>query len=233
MLFRRMKANNYYHGSSSASLVGVLNGGLKPFGQLLAEGRIPYSGDLGDPGKYGRGVNTKSISAVPPVVIKHAVRYALARGKQSWTPERAVVHIQELVTRLAEYVPDRHQPRYIGTQHQIDKQELRLEKKRLKYWDTLSENEKKLVTLPFALIYGINYNGKIVPNIWPRLHLEIGIPSTISLDDLVLFGLYSHLEFIKNLAREMKRKARVLPFDELLRIPGLPEDAYSSVRQLV
>jgi len=143
------------HGSGSQSLVD-LSSGLKPTGQLIQNGKVPFAGELGT---GTAGVNSNSISSTS---ISHmntsswgsALSYAQGCGNTSWNPEIGKKNLAEIEAAIAEAAARNVQP---GTHtDQMLKNSLAIEKGRIARWEKLSEQEKKLVCNSYPVLYGIN-----------------------------------------------------------------------------
>lgn len=236
-----MKSNNYYHGSSSASLVGVLNGepaGLKSFGQLSEEGKVPYCYASLDLGKSKRGINRKCISAVPPESIKDSVDYALRYSKESWTPDIGRRNLRWLADEISRFESRQNLMEYQHVVLDLLRLEKRVQELRIGNWSILSASERELITNPFAIIYGFDYDGQVIPAN-SDYHKEVGIPEIIPLEKLTIYAPNDKLRLTDNfrlttsLSTRIDKNPLVLPFDELKHLQSLPQDAYDSIDQLI
>jgi RHS repeat-associated protein len=143
------------HGGALLPPATLESEGLLPTGELLARGRLPFSGEVGtgivpDVGaQYDVGVNNTALSTV--VMNKdtaEAVDYALgARG--GWTPEIGQATIAEL-DRLAPFAA----PGSLFGRASAMRRDLEL--RRIAAWPSLSPLEQELYRDPIPAVYGTN-----------------------------------------------------------------------------
>ena len=208
----------YFHGSNSASLVGILNKekpGLRPLGVLLSEGKAPFCGEynlVGNKESYSKD----GIAAVEKDCIASALRYATAtfgRG-YGWNPDQSKKFIEkereELVKKRKNLPPD--------LQQWFDKvydYNVHIELLREKQWKQLSEEEKILVQNPFPILYGIIHEiheGQVRYH-----HSDISGDCSIHRDliplrDIWIFTPYQQIERVSKKWFEVDDNPKVLPF---------------------
>jgi len=189
-----VQKNIYYHGSSSASLVGVLSEespGLKATGTLLQEGMVSYCGELG----FGLAhINAHSLSVIPGTNIKVAVDFALEQGKIIWSVEKAIKeldhtknNLQKAKKELEEWSNLNSIPyEYFKDQVGICTKRIQIHERRLEQWPTLDERCQELIQHPFPIIYQINCGGKVIL-VQSDHGGEVGIPVTIDLKDIEIY----------------------------------------------
>ncbi|MSR86658.1 hypothetical protein EXS70_00585 [Candidatus Peribacteria bacterium] len=144
-----------FHGSSSASLPGVLdvkNPGLKAAGELLGQGAVPFCGEL-HRGIAEGGVNLKFISVVPKNGLDSAAVYAQQYAEEPWTPAIAVSETDWLKDGLQKIEGTTRC--FSGMTRQRVLQLIDLHQKRTQQWQQLTPEEQDFVQHPFPIIYGI------------------------------------------------------------------------------
>jgi hypothetical protein len=234
MLYLFMK-NKYYHGSSSASLVGVLNKenpGLKPVQTILDSGDVPYCGELWQ--GVSKDVNVRNISVVSEAGIEHAIRYA-NKSQKSWTPEFG----REEIDSLRSYIVDRKKvvsdiernggedwlkSYYLENEIFPAEFNVNLHKLRLEKWKDLSSIQKAMVVNPFGVLYGIDYSGQITPSS-SQIGLEVGIPECVALEDLAIYVADDKRSFVESLTFGLNEKPNVCCFGDL-------KDVYSESQKI-
>ena len=208
-------ANQYFHGSSSASLVGTLqvqNPGLKSIMRILEEGSTTYCGELVQGIELG-GVGLVGFSAVPPIQLRYAVGYAYKESIQIWNPaigERELEQTRQLITKLTEN-PQQMKSRITkeGCQRKI----------------ILMERRVKVV-------YGFYYQGEVV-SVLSEYHDEIGVPEVISPPDFTLYVPPEEVQRVKSMASEKNIVTTVKALEELYEIPNVPLNGHWALDDLI
>lgn len=186
--------NTYYHGSSSASLVGVLSDyspGLKATGTLLSEDKVSYCGELGSGLVH---INAHSLSVIPGTNIKVAVDFALEQGKIIWSVEKAIKELDHTKNDLQQAKKERDEwsksnstpYEYYKDQVEICTKRILIHERRLQQWSTLDERCRELIQHPFPIIYQVNYGGKVIL-VQSDHGGEVGIPVAIDLKDIEIY----------------------------------------------
>jgi hypothetical protein len=147
-VFSMLHEADYVHGSSSASLLAFTEynqgkGSLVPTGELLAQGKVPFSGELFAGVNKENGVNRENLSVVCVKDILTALKYAIGGQHVNWNPEIGNKQLESYKKTL-EDMP-----------HIMD-----IYKKRLVEWNKLNAQEQKLVSDTFPVMYGIKLTTK-------------------------------------------------------------------------
>ncbi|WP_240674663.1 SpvB/TcaC N-terminal domain-containing protein [Burkholderia stabilis] len=151
----------YFHGSRSASLLAFsstatpasYHGEILPTGELLAQQRFPYSGELGNALAEG-AINRSHLSVVDLQNIVEAYEYATARiDRPPWSPNAAALKVHEHTNELlglGEGPP--------STFRQLLEAKKNLNIGQLEQWQKLSLADRDLVTSNFPVLYGFSVN---------------------------------------------------------------------------
>jgi hypothetical protein len=214
-----MQASLYYHGSSSASLVGVLSEdspGLKCLGRLLELGQVPYTGELSS-GFTSIAASSKAISVVPIHTIGVAIDFALDHAREGWNPIKGRENMQAYQKYLElNYArndagdPDWYYKWRKGCIEGI----IQVERIRIEKWPLLSEREKELIGNPFPVIYEIYHKGNTL-KIRSGYGLEVGITCDKGLEDLTIYVPLNQVESVRESASVFGHKPQVESFRAL------------------
>jgi len=231
--------NTYYHGSNSSSLVGVLNkelSGLRPTGDILKSGMVPYSGELNS-GISDSGVNRDNISVVPRENINVALDY-VRNGDGKWSPIEGKKEIEKLrhyldVMRMdPSDITDKRDKwmQSVWGEAQIEpaKRKIEIEKSRIVQWRQLNQSEKELIGDSFEVLYGINYEGNVT-SVRSGITNECGIRGTVPLNDLTIYVPDERTGSLGDLIYKLDNKPTVLGFRRMKDIPFQSEKAKNSV----
>jgi hypothetical protein len=212
----------YYHGSSSASLIGVFDKnspGLKSTGYLVKEGKAPFCGELSS-GIGQNGVNTEYVSAAAKAYVENALEYLEC---EPWTPEIGKERIMRYETNKENY----------RTEFGAGSEELtildarsEIENLRIKQWNNLADYEKEAVMKPFPVLYEIK-NAKSAVHVTsrftcdsvyeishPKFGAEVGIPGPVMPADLVIYVPTENMGSVKNLAKGLQHEPEIRSLDE-------------------
>ena len=147
-----------FHGSGSSSLLAFTAnrslGGLRPAGEILKNGRAPYSGELwnGISGSVAKpkvsGINQDHVSTTKITDLDLAMGY-LSRNNFSrggrYSPKDSSAELAELKGYGEQYLsPD------------LLRTKIAIEQRRIEQWNALSRKDKKLVEENFPVLYGLN-----------------------------------------------------------------------------
>lgn len=228
---------DYYHGSNSASFIGVFNKykpGLKPLSKIIEQGHIPYSGEL-EHGIANNRFSLIAISVVIPDIIKVAVRYARDFLKP-WNPEIGKYNIESInkhKLRLEEKISEKDcddiTKRSYDEDIKVDEAKIKIEQKRIELWKDLSDREKRLILYPYPVIYGINYKKEVI-NVRSDCPREKGITETVYPKDLVLYVPNSKIRRTKDYSDD---QSIINPFKELFQISRLPLDCEREIKNII
>lgn len=183
----RLHGAQFFHGSSSASLLAFtrynnFKGELVPTGQLEAQQKIPFSGEIGF---LRSGINSHALSTVHAGYLMNAIKYAKA---ESWNPIIGQKHI-DLAT------PHKAVPYY--------KNSFEINQARMSEWEKLNEIEKDLVNNSFPILYGIRpmeNRKKDLVNVSSTINGEIGITGGVSPQEIrVIFVPHNRIAQVKAL----------------------------------
>ncbi|MDP3027417.1 MAG: hypothetical protein Q8N63_06925 [Nanoarchaeota archaeon] len=222
----------YYHGSSSASFVGVLNENsprLKPFGTIFSEGKAPYCGELWQ-GISKNGISWNSISAVEQGAVKIAINHA-SNISEGWNPKVGIEKIMQLkkgIKELEQEIENGEDTKLFSHVVEMYKMRKKVEERRLRNWKSLSNTEKDIVENPYPVIYRIKYNGVI--NHCLHDSREVRLPE-IEIDNLTVYVPEKYLSSTNFLFD--RHKSVVKPFDALRELQNLPLDCRTSIEILV
>ncbi|MFA6460782.1 MAG: hypothetical protein WCV90_00815 [Candidatus Woesearchaeota archaeon] len=217
-----MKFPDYFHGSSSASLVYVLregSQGLMSTGQLLSQGIAPYSGELGV-GISKKGINQDSLSVSKLGCIRDVIDYALNYDLHVWTPEESEKAVEASNRRIAEESQKKYRAKYLK-EHvkltiEIEEMRIKIEEIRKRNWEHLSLLERQLISSPFPVIYGIEYKGTVV-EVKSAMY-DYGIKEPVGLDHLTVYVPEARVPFVAELAKGVCKKEMIFPFITLREI---------------
>ena len=208
-----------YHGSTSASLPGVLkhtNSGLLSVHELLKKNEAPFSGALEI---YGGGKleDSNDINVVNCSRTKTALIFSMILLK-TWNPDIGEANKQKLISQLS----DAHKNTGItlnnGKSYNPNAKRiselLKVEGYRLSIWQTLSEDEQAMIQDQFPVLYEIGSesaktiqkeggNEEYVSNKAPLNDLNIFIPNGDRLQQV--------LKYISSVSTT----ARIHPISEL------------------
>jgi hypothetical protein len=141
----------YLHGARSGSLLsftdyaGEARGALLPMGELEAKGIVPFTGELGH-SLSDRGFSRNKLSVLDvtnPACLDYAGAVSDAWPK-TWTPELAKRMIDSY-ENTSPFPGDESLP-----PRKVD-----LARRQLASWETLSRDQKALVSEGFPVVYGI------------------------------------------------------------------------------
>ena len=143
------------HGSDSSSLLAFtrynnFEGALIPAGILERQGKIPFGGEI----IWGRGgVNQSALSTTLITAIDEAVKYSgYSQNPKDQKPGWSLQKSKETEA----WARTEYQGANEGSalQH-TRKNRMEVEQKRQKEWEKLSADERKLVSEPFPIVFGI------------------------------------------------------------------------------
>lgn len=217
---------DFFHGSNSSSLEGVIKEGLKPFGELNT---VPFSGTL-DAGITKGGINTSFISTVKSSLAPKAYDYTTAK-LEGWNPYVHEKINQNLIESRAKILSERgsleEQIAKGAEVSEVDKAVLKhfeqeisridtnldLEKRRLDAWQNLTEEQKDLVKNPFPVLYGIKHAGETTA-VRSNVSGERGL-SKVEPQNLIIYVLPEHIEKAESLTQSLGSKIPVKSIFEL------------------
>lgn len=217
-----MKSPDYYHGSSSASLVYVLregSQGLMSTGQLLSQGIAPYSGELWV-GISTKGINQNSLSVSELGCIRDVIDYALRCDLHVWTPEESERIVEASNRRIAEESEKKYRAKYLK-EHvkltiEVEEMRIKIEEVRKRNWEHLSLLERQLISSPFPVIYGIEYKGAVT-EVRSAMN-DYGIKEPVGLDHLTIYVPEARTSFVTELAKGVCKEEITFPFITLREI---------------
>ncbi|MBT3835822.1 hypothetical protein HOD05_02815 [Candidatus Woesearchaeota archaeon] len=215
----------YYHGSGSASLVGVLSNnfpGLMPIATLFREGGVSYGGE-GNVAQVIENVDS-FISTVTGGHLYVAIDYATKEGTRSWTPEigKKNLNIIRQLLKLKE-----------NPLRKLGKVFFKVENRRIRLWKQLSDEERDLIQNPFPIIYRFNEDGEFHNNLYFQSGREVCVTKTIGVDDLNIHVPLSQIDRVERMARSKGHSPKILDFSELVMIDSLFEDHKRSLEKLL
>ena len=229
----------YCHGSSSASLISFFewnNPGLKPTGTLLQEDKVPYGGELFW-GIGQQGINQHSVSVYDWRRLEHALDYVYQTVRNAWNPEsssqkinRSIKLIQKCDLELTDPTLEDYLKQHISAKKSSAENSIKIEELRLQRWPSLDQWQKDLVLNPYAVLFGINYDGQV--NYSGGELCEFTIPGTVGLECLTLFVPISKVNSVQELAADFGKSVRILSL-ESLNSEDLSQNAQSALSYLL
>jgi len=197
----------YYHGTTSASLPGIIKGeGLTPVGELIREGKVPLTGELG---AGVAGINNSSISTAMARGHQGALDYAIGlSGKNKINVEDDLANWFERGGRES-FVESPFSP---DISFYDD-----LKNKRLTEWQNLSDAEKALVQDNYPVMFGINpTKGNAERFTIPRTDIsdEVGISGKINFEEVP--SIFVPKSKVAALQEQLGTKTKVLPIEDFM-----------------
>ena len=197
----------YYHGTTSASLPGIIkNEGLLPVGELIKEGKVPLTGELG---AGVAGINNASISTAMARGHEGALDYAIGlSGKNKINVEDDLANWFERGGRES-FVESPFSP---DISFYDD-----LKNKRLTEWQNLSDAEKTLVQDNYPVMFGINpTKGNAERFTIPRTDIsdEVGISGKINFEEIP--SIFVPKSKVAELQQQLGTKTKVLPIEDFM-----------------
>jgi hypothetical protein len=197
----------YYHGTTSASLPGIIkNEGLLPVGELIKEGKIPLTGELG---AGVAGINNANISTAMARGHQGALDYAIGlSGKNKINVEDDLAKWFERGGRES-FVESPYSP---DISFYDD-----LKNKRLTEWQNLSDAEKALVQDNYPVMFGINpTKGNAERFTIPRTDIsdEVGISGKINFEEIP--SIFVPKSKVAELQQQLGTKTKVLPIEDFM-----------------
>lgn len=191
----------FLHGSGSASLPFVAEEGLKPKGQLIKEGKVPFLGEISN---GSIGINMEHISTTDARSPRWSRSYSNV-GTRTWSVEKSKEDMNEHEMRLSalrlELRESKLTVQAINARNKfirIYEQALEIERARQERWELLSEEQKKAIREPFPVMYLIKYYGKT--SIAFSDSKEYLIPGAVPQKDIIAFVPKDKLETAKKMA---------------------------------
>jgi len=228
-------ALNFFHGSNSASLEGVIKNGLRPFGELTD---VPFSGTL-DTGISNQGINNYSISAVKAELAPRAYDYTTSK-LEGWNPYVHQKFNSELTENLNKVLKERAQLesqindgsssfdtdqgvlKHFDSEISRINKHLDLEQRRIAAWDNLTEEQRDLIKNPFPVLYGIKHEGESAP-VRSSVSGERGLPM-VDPQNIIIFVLPEHKEKVEGLTRALGSQIPVKSIYEINSNLATPEE---------
>jgi len=197
----------YYHGTTSASLPGIIkNEGLLPVGELIREGKIPLTGELGS---GVAGINNSSISTAMARGHQGALDYAIGlSGKNK-------VNVED---DLAKWFERGGRESFVESPYSPDISFYDdLKNKRLTEWQNLSDAEKALVQDNYPVMFGINpTKGNTERFVIPKTDIsdEVGISGKINFEEIP--SIFVPKSKVAALQEQLGTKTKVLPIEDFM-----------------
>jgi hypothetical protein len=197
----------YYHGTTSASLPGIIKGeGLTPVGELIREGKVPLTGELG---AGVAGINNSSISTAMARGHQGALDYAIGlSGKNK-------VNVED---DLAKWFERGGRESFVESPFSPDISFYDdLKNKRLTEWQNLSDAEKALVQDNYPVMFGINpTKGNAERFTIPRTDIsdEVGISGKINFEEIP--SIFVPKNKVAALQEQLGTKTKVLPIEDFM-----------------
>ena len=195
------------HSSNSSSLLAFTEyngkkGGLIPTGQLEAQGKVPFSGEI----NFGRsGVNQDSLSTVL-ITEKKTVSQYTRLNTEGWSFEKSQ-------KKALENVPSKD-----DLLNPTVKNDYEIEKLRREQWTKLTSEEKNLVSDPFPIVYGIEPKRVgVTHSVSSAVHYEVGLKDGASVDEIKsIFVPKDKIEYVKQMLNEkMGEKAKHIRVEDI------------------
>ncbi|HLD12756.1 MAG TPA: hypothetical protein VJB87_04135 [Candidatus Nanoarchaeia archaeon] len=201
-----------FHGSTSASFVGVLHKdspGLTHMQSLLDIGLVPYCGELNNMGIAPGGISYLGISAVHHGRLFRALEYAERGLRSSWDPQVGRDNCETLERKIGE-----ERQREEAWVHQLSvpilQQRLVIERLRITHWGALRRWEQRWVEQQFPVIYSFNHKGETI-NVVTDTYGEVGVPVPISVSKLRIYVPEKRMARVRKVAPQVE----VLPCEAL------------------
>ena len=197
----------YYHGTTSASLPGIIKGeGLVPTGELIREGKVPLTGELGS---GIEGINNSSISTAMARRHQGALDYAIGlSGKNK-------VNVED---DLAKWFERGGRESFVQSPFDPDISFFDdLKNKRLTEWQNLSDAEKALVQDNYPVMFGINpTKGNAERFVVPITDVsdELGISGKIGFEEIP--SIFVPKSKVAALQEQLGAKTKVLPIEDFM-----------------
>ena len=148
-----------FHGSGSASLLTFTSnrslGGLRPTGELLRQGRAPFTGELSTGtfgGGAGPGINSESLSAVKITDLNLSLDYL---GKLGERTQRSRFSFQRREIEESKKALENAQRRGDPLVTSIISHGIKIDEQRAAQWANLSRKDRRLVEENFPVLYGL------------------------------------------------------------------------------
>jgi hypothetical protein len=210
VLAQTSRIPTFYHGTTSASIPGMLKGeGLIPTGQLIKRGEVPFTGELFS-GVTPSGINQTSLSTVSARNHQPALDYANAMAREKIDVQQK---LQDWFTKGGrdEYIKDfANSPYFPKAEFRDD-----LYNKRLTQWNALSDEEKAIIQENYPIMIGINpRQGDASRFIYPKSDIsnEVGISGNIDFDEIP--SIFAPTDKIQVLQKYLGNKTKVLPIED-------------------
>lgn len=204
--------SEYFHGSRSASLMGLIDKnknirGLRPTGVLLQKQRVPFSGELANGIAREEGINKTALSVTRLVFSSMAISYTKVES-DTWSIEKS----QQIIDEYKQKTSDRH----FGY---IFKSAISIETKRQKRWEKLSEQEKSLVLQNFPVLYGLKPNKDKTEPLESRYgDVEYLVMGGVDINEIrTIFVPVENILFVKDLLSQHDLSIPVEALDPILK----------------
>ena len=197
----------YYHGTTSASLPGIIkNEGLVPTGELLREGKVPLTGELG---AGATGINSGNISTAMARGHTGALDYAIGLSG------RNKVNVED---DLAKWFERGGREEFFSSPYSPDISFYDdLKNKRLTEWQSLSDAEKALVQDNYPVMFGINpTKGNADRFVIPKSDIsdEVGISGKINFEEIP--SIFVPKSKVSALQQQLGTRTKVLPIEDFM-----------------
>lgn len=208
----------YFHGSSSASLpslMGEFPTGLVPTGKMMAEGKVPFTGEMIQGINSAVGVNLNAISTCATPYLDRALNYAMGLGaRRAWTLEESRKRVAENERQLKELATQSDSSQAADEYRKLYVRLIEVERLRQKEWGKLSDIQKKLIQLNFPVLYGIRIKGPArvkaqISRTGTWEHLIVGGASPLE-----IVSVFVPREFIPQVKEVLGNSIAVFPLDE-------------------
>jgi len=208
-LIERSNGSTLFHGSDSGGLLAFTrgNGDLIPTGQLLQEGKVPFSGEV-LMGAGTRGTNNTKISSVPLAEVDLAIQYTKPT-KNPFDPVKTAEELRNPLLRDPDYA------HFFGRKAEI------LER-RLEQWRSLTSQEQRLVQERFPVLYGFTHDGRTLSrgtlrDVGGLTANEIGVRDGVPARAIrVIFVPSDRIAEVRQLVHRHAPHVRVMPIEPAL-----------------
>ena len=201
----------YLHGSTSASLPGIIkSGGIEPLGDLINRGEVPFTGELATGVK---GINQGNTSTAYIRSPESALNYALNQSG------KGRINVEDDLNKWFTQKRGEYKPGAYGAEPEFYDD---LYNKRLTQWQNLSKEEQSLLNENFPVMYGIKpktattaTNGNRFTMARSDVSDEMAIAGKIGMDEIPsMFVPKSHVETVQKLLGD---QSKVLPMEQFIK----------------
>lgn len=220
--------SNLFHGSRSASLLAFTNfseekGALIPTGQLLKDGKVPFSG-TDEAFISMSSFNKNTLSSVTINDFKDAFDFSHYHNNQTWDYKRAKDQLgfaQEFVKsyekegckpwRTYPHPKASNKENYWGQVYTKAHSALLAQKTRIQQWEKMPPEQRSLVTDNFPVIYGLHISEDSKRRIPIRSgYNEIGILNGASPSEIHTIMVYrKHIPRVQELLKTIPQARHI------------------------